>query len=76
MRTENMKADDLLPALVSVNDACKYLGCISRANLYGRLKGRLEWVRIGGRSMITVSSLNALVAEGIEAANNSRDTRG
>jgi hypothetical protein len=50
----------LRPALVSIPEACRYLGELSRSRLY-ELMPQLEVVRIGARTFLTVASLDRLI---------------
>jgi len=50
------------PALLSVTDAAAYLG-IAPSTLYKNYFARLEVVRLGKRSLITMASLDRLVDE-------------
>jgi hypothetical protein len=49
------------PALMSINDACRYLGGISRAKFYADILPRLESVHIDKRHMIVVASMDRLI---------------
>lgn len=51
------------PALMSIKDSGSYLGGLCRASIYN-FKSDLDWVKIGGRSFITVESLDRLIARG------------
>jgi hypothetical protein len=53
---------ELKPALLSVRDAMRYLGGIPRTTLYVSLMPQLETVKIGKRRMISVASLDRLIA--------------
>jgi hypothetical protein len=53
---------DLRPALTNVEGARRYLGGISRALLYAELFRELEVVHLGARTLITVASLDRLIA--------------
>ncbi len=53
--------DTLKPALISIKAAAAYLS-ISRAKLYADLLPHLETVRIGGRHLVVVESLDRLIA--------------
>jgi hypothetical protein len=50
----------LRPAFVSIRVARQYLGDIGRSTFYERYLPRLESVRLGGRHMVTVESLDRL----------------
>jgi hypothetical protein len=54
---------EVRPVIANIEDARRYLGGISRAGLYN-LGDQLEWVKIGGRSFVTLKSLDALIAAG------------
>lgn len=57
------------PLGYSIPDACQHLGDVSRAHVYRMVnKGKLELVKIGGRSIITTRSMNALLPQTAEAA--------
>jgi hypothetical protein len=51
------------PALCSIQDAMRYLGGISRTQLYVSYLPRLETVKLGNRRMVTVASLDKLIAD-------------
>jgi hypothetical protein len=54
------------PALMSVADAQRYLGGVSRTQLYVSYLPRLETVKLGSRRMITTASLDALIAAAMQ----------
>jgi hypothetical protein len=56
------KGYSLKPALVSIADACRYLGDISRAKLYADLLPHLDTVHIGSRHFVVVKSMDRLIA--------------
>ena len=57
------------PALASTEHARKYLGGISRAGLYNLLDANeLQSVKIGGRRMVLVDSMDALIARNREGS--------
>lgn len=52
------------PVGYSIPDAGKNLGNLSRASIYRAVeRGDLELIRIGGRSMITRRSIEALLSQ-------------
>jgi hypothetical protein len=56
------------PALASTEHARKYLGGISRAGLYNLLDANeLQSVKIGGRRMVLVDSMDALITRNRES---------
>jgi hypothetical protein len=57
---------ELKPALMSVQAAMRYLGDVSRTQLYVSLMPQLETVKIGNRRMITTASLDALIATAMQ----------
>lgn len=61
MNADVVSVGTIKPALASVNDACKYLGGVSRAKFYTDLLPKLESVLLGGRRMVTVRSMDALI---------------
>jgi hypothetical protein len=67
MENHAVTVREISPALASVPEACKYLGGLSRAALY-EILDRLEKVKIGSRTFITVRSLDKLIASNIKAA--------
>ena len=56
------KVVGLKPALISINDLCKYLGGMSRAKIYTDIIPHLEMIKIGGRNLATVESADAFIA--------------
>jgi excisionase family DNA binding protein len=53
----------LEPVATSVNDAAKALS-LGRTSIYALIKeGRLEKIKLGRRTLITVASIRALVAD-------------
>ena len=62
MRTVESALTAPEPIGLSPADATKFLGGISRATLY-RNKGRLDFRKIGRRTVITVESLRRLLAD-------------
>ncbi len=56
-----VKIVELKPALAAVNDACQYLGGISRGKFYSDILPKLESVLVGGRRMVVVSSMDRLI---------------
>lgn len=53
--------NEVQPVVLSVTDACRYLGGLSRTVLY-RQKENIEWVKLGGRAFVTVASLDRFIA--------------
>jgi hypothetical protein len=53
---------NLKPALASVTDACRYLGGISRAKFYLDIMPKLETIKLGGRRLIVIASIDRLIA--------------
>ena len=51
----------LRPALASIPEACRYLGDPSRAKFYADILPRLDVVKLGARTMVTVESLDRLI---------------
>jgi hypothetical protein len=51
----------LRPALASIPEACRYLGDPSRAKFYADILPKLDVVRLGARTMVTVESLDRLI---------------
>jgi hypothetical protein len=58
----------LRPALASVTEACRYLGDPSRAKFYADILPLLDVVKLGARTMVTVDSLDRLIAANRRAA--------
>jgi hypothetical protein len=52
----------LRPALASIPEACRYLGDPSRAKFYADILPKLDVVKLGARTMVTVESLDRLIA--------------
>jgi hypothetical protein len=52
----------LRPALASIPDACRYLGDPSRAKFYADILPKLDVVKLGARTMVTIESLDQLIA--------------
>jgi hypothetical protein len=53
--------DPLRPALASIPEACRYLGGLSRSRLY-ELLPNLDVVKFGARTLVTIGSLDRLIA--------------
>ena len=51
----------LKPALVSILDACAYLGGVSRAKFYADILPKLETVKLGRRNFVVVASMDRLI---------------
>ena len=58
----------LRPALASIPEACRYLGDPSRAKFYADILPSLDVVKLGARTMVTVASLDRLIAANLRAA--------
>jgi hypothetical protein len=58
----------LRPALASIPEACRYLGDPSRAKFYADILPKLDVVKLGARTMVTVESLDRLIATNRRAA--------
>jgi hypothetical protein len=58
----------LRPALASIPEACRYLGNPSRAKFYADILPLLDVVKLGTRTMVTVESLDRLIAANRRAA--------
>jgi hypothetical protein len=69
-----LRTDALRPALVSIPDACKYLGNVSRAKFYADVLPLLETVHIGSRHFVVVGSMDRLINSLKEAAVENHDT--
>jgi hypothetical protein len=70
-RNENTAIADvpsLRPALASIPEACRYLGDPSRAKFYADILPLLDVVKLGARTMVTVESLDRLIAANRRAA--------
>jgi excisionase family DNA binding protein len=53
---------EVKPALYSTNDA-RRIGCFGNTKLYELIgEGRLEAVKLGGKTLITAASLDAFIA--------------
>jgi hypothetical protein len=53
----------LRPALTDIPGACAYLGYVGRSKFYSDLLPKLDVVKFGARTFITVESLDKLIAE-------------
>jgi hypothetical protein len=51
----------LKPALASIKASCEYMGGVSRSKFYADLLPRLETVKLGSRTFITIASLDRLI---------------
>jgi hypothetical protein len=58
----------LRPALADIPGAIQYLGKPSRSKFYADLLPRLDVVRFGNRTFVTVESLDRLIAANRRAA--------
>jgi hypothetical protein len=52
----------LRPALTDIAGACAYFGNISRAKFYADILPRLDIVKFGTRTLVTIESLDRLIA--------------
>jgi hypothetical protein len=52
----------LKPALISIRDACIYLGGVSRSKFYNDILPLLDTVKIGKRNFVTTDSLDRMIA--------------
>ena len=50
------------PALMDITGACVYLGNIGRSKFYKDLLRQLDIVRLGTRTLVTIESLDKLIA--------------
>jgi hypothetical protein len=55
----------LRPALADISGAIDYLGGPSRSKFYADLLPLLDVVRFGGRTFVTVESLDRLIASNL-----------
>ena len=69
-----LRTDALRPALVSIPDACKYLGNVSRAKFYADVLPLLETVHIGSRHFVVVASMDRLINSLKGASAENHDT--
>jgi hypothetical protein len=60
---DDLHADALKPALVSIPNACKYMGNVSRAKFYSGVLPQLETVYVGTRRFVVVASMDRLIAK-------------
>jgi hypothetical protein len=51
----------LRPALASIPVACQYLGDPSRAKFYADILPKLDVVKLGARTFVTIDSLDRLI---------------
>jgi hypothetical protein len=61
--TEIVAVTSLRPALADIPGAIEYLGGPSRSKFYADLLPRLDVVRFGNRTFVTLESLDRLIAE-------------
>jgi hypothetical protein len=54
--------DSFRPALTDIPGACAYLGNIGRSKFYSDLLPQLDIVKFGARTLVTVESLDRLIA--------------
>jgi hypothetical protein len=52
----------LTPVLISIRDACIYLGGVSRSKFYNDILPLLDTVKIGKRNFVTTNSIDRLIA--------------
>jgi hypothetical protein len=50
------------PALISIQNACLYMGGISRSKFYNDVLPLLDAVKIGKRNFVTTDSIDRLIA--------------
>jgi hypothetical protein len=50
------------PALTDIPGACAYLGNVGRSKFYRDLLPQLDVVRFGARTLVTIESLDKLIA--------------
>jgi len=55
-------AQPLKPRLVSIPNACRYMGDVSRAKFYADILPHLETVHFGTRHFIVVQSMDRFIA--------------
>jgi hypothetical protein len=67
-----LKKVELKPAAVSVDDACKYLGGISRAFFYRDYFDKVEIAQLGTRTVVLVDSLDRLLEDRKQRPRQSR----
>ena len=60
-RPEFMGRVEMRPALLNIADACLYLGKIGRAKFYADYLPRLDVVKFGTRTAVTLDSLDRLI---------------
>jgi hypothetical protein len=60
--------DSFRPALTDIPGACAYLGNIGRSKFYSDLLPQLDIVKFGARTLVTVESLDRLIAANRKAA--------
>jgi hypothetical protein len=58
-----VEVTSLPPALASIKGGCKYLGGIGESKFYQDLLSRLDVVKLGARTFVTVASLDRLIVE-------------
>lgn len=68
MDAQVLSVGEIKPALISINDGCKYLGGISRAKFYSDILPQVESVLLDKRRFITVSSLDRLIQKNTSEA--------
>lgn len=69
MKPTNENPSNVKPLGLNVNDARQTLGGVSRATLYRMInKNELELIRIGGRSIITMKSIEARMDQAVAEA--------
>jgi hypothetical protein len=56
-------AEKLKPALLSIRDACTYMGGVSRAKFYADILPKLETVHLGARHFIVARSIDELITK-------------
>lgn len=61
-------AGALQPALTDIPGACSYLGDIGRSKFYADILPKLDVVRFGARTSITIESLDKLISANLQPA--------
>lgn len=52
----------LKPALISIRDACLYMGGMSRSKFYSDVLPLLDTLKVGKRNFVTTDSIDRLIA--------------
>ena len=69
---DELRTSSLKPAIVSIPDACKYMGGVSRAKFYLDVLPSLETVYLGARHFVVVASIDRLIAK-LKNASTAKD---